>query len=922
MKPIVEPQHWVVSFFQALARQSIGHPRLVLMIAVLVTLAALPGLFRLKLRTDGHALVDADAPEVIYDRQIRGKFGVEDQLVVLIRSEDTNGIFNPTTLQLVRDLTAACQKLPAINPSNVVSLATEPSLRWRPGTLIRQTLLEMPPATPAESEQLREELRRIKLYDGTLVSADGRATVILLGVPSGTDRVELYERVQRILAARQPGPDDLAVTGAPVAGALLGIHILEDLGVPVGLLGTSTRAHTERLGGTMPANFYELRLLVARRIGFVPVALLVMALVFLVTFRNLLATLLPLLEVAAALVFVFGLMGWMGVPIYLTTAVMPVLLTTMCVTDEIHLFARYLALLRESPKVNHVELLRRGMNELASPVVSTTLTTAIGFVSFAFSPLRPVQAFGVFTALGVLFGLFYSLTVIPAMLTLIPPQWLVSRRQNAAPAGAGWLAACFARLTLAVVRRQYWAAGVIIAIAALTPLGLRQLVTQDSWIDGFAPESEFRRATERVNEQFHGMHLLLVSLEQPQTLRGQIPASAIQRGGLHFPREWVKHPTLIAGSPITITVTNGADDSRDLVVKSHIEMVYGLATNVGARIPAWGTPTNLFPAIARAGRADFEVVLHAQLQSETVRALADLARFIRERRQYAVGGVLGPCDYLETTRFMVYPNDPAARVLPDDPGAIKMLWDYYGIARGPARLRQIVDTNYWQSLTTVFLKHANFVDTAKLLADLREYERERLAPQGIRLGFAGDVAVSQSLIQGIVTTQVQSLVWSLLGIYAVTAVLGRSLRWGLYCVLPSALAVAINFAVLGWFGIPLGVATSMFAGMTLGIGVDFAIHLLEGWRREQEAGATPSEARARASAVTGPPVLINTIAISLGFGVLMLSQVPANARLGLLTVLGLVDCLIASLLLLPVLLHRWPPENHPRKLAEGAEKPA
>ena len=54
------------------------------------------------------------------------------------------------------------------------------------------------------------------------------------------------------------------------------------------------------------------------------------------------------------------------------------------------------------------------------------------------------------------------------------------------------------------------------------------------------------------------------------------------------------------------------------------------------------------------------------------------------------------------------------------------------------------------------------------------------------------------------------------------------------------------------------------------------------------------------------PALINTLAVSLGFSVLLLSQVPANARLGLLLVLGLVNCFLASLLLLPVLLHWWP----------------
>jgi hypothetical protein len=171
------------------------------------------------------------------------------------------------------------------------------------------------------------------------------------------------------------------------------------------------------------------------------------------------------------------------------------------------------------------------------------------------------------------------------------------------------------------------------------------------------------------------------------------------------------------------------------------------------------------------------------------------------------------------------------------------------------------------------------------------------------------VALSQALIKGIVTTQLQSLFWSVAGIWLVTALLGGSWRWGLYCVLPSALAVIIKFAIMGWAGIPLGVATSMFAAMTLGIGVNCAIQLLESCRQARAAGATAAGALSRGMALTGPPALINTVAVSLGFGVLMLSQVPANARLGLLVVLGLVECFIVSLLLLPVLLHWWPAKD-------------
>jgi hypothetical protein len=587
----------------------------------------------------------------------------------------------------------------------------------------------------------------------------------------------------------------------------------------------------------------------------------------------------------------------------------------MCVTDEIHVFSRYFALLRERPGVPHVELVQETIDEMCCPVANTTLTTAVGFVSFAFSPLGPVQAFGVFTAVGVLFSLFWSLTVIPAMLVLIDPDRLVRRRRRKPAAGSASNSPWFGRLAMTVVRHRYWVLGFIVLVTALTPLGLRRLVVQDSWIDGFDPDSEFRRATRLVNEQFHGMHLLLVCLDASKTLTGEILPSAVSVSRFVLPSGLVNDPNELEGSWFTISVDETPASSRHtnapprLTWRSHAEMAAREGGQLVVRTPLKDASPSLWAELAKAEKIRFEMDAQAHLKPAMIRTAADLASFIRQRRPYAVGGVLGPGDYLATTRFMLRSTDPKARVLPDSAGETKMLWDYYRIARGRERLRQVVTTNYAQSITTVFLKNANFISTAHLMDDLRAYEREHLTPQGVKLGFAGDVAVSQSLITGIVATQIQSLFWSLVGICAVTAVLGRSLRWGVYCVLPSTLAVVINFAVMGWFGIPLGVATSMFAGMTLGIGVDFAIHVLEGYGLARADGLSLADAMNRAMSLTGPPVLVNTIAVSLGFGVLMLSQVPANARLGMLVVLGLVDCLIASLLLLPVLLHWWPLKN-------------
>ena len=111
----------------------------------------------------------------------------------------------------------------------------------------------------------------------------------------------------------------------------------------------------------------------------------------------------------------------------------------------------------------------------------------------------------------------------------------------------------------------------------------------------------------------------------------------------------------------------------------------------------------------------------------------------------------------------------------------------------------------------------------------------------------------------------------------------------------------------------------MFAAMTLGIGVNCAIQLLEGFAQAETAGAGVPEALSRALALTGPPALINTVAVSAGFGLLMFSQVPANARLGLLVVLGLTECFLVSLLLLPVLLHWWP--LRPRAISVPVSRP-
>ncbi|MCP3904368.1 MAG: MMPL family transporter, partial [Planctomycetes bacterium] len=312
------------------------------------------------------------------------------------------------------------------------------------------------------------------------------------------------------------------------------------------------------------------------------------------------------------------------------------------------------------------------------------------------------------------------------------------------------------------------------------------------------------------------------------------------------------------------------------------------------------------------GRVRCTIEIRPLLAPAALRVIGNLETWLEMRRDETpggvggVGGVLGPIDFLTTTSFIVGKRDPETRRIPDDPARVHFLWQQHERIRGSRRARQIVDDEKGSALIAVFLEQANYRDTARLLADVRDYEERHLAPAGMTLSFAGDVAVSQALIAAIVTTQVRSLLVSLLVIVALTTILGRSLRWGIACVVPCAGAVLVTFAVMGWTGTPLGVATSMFAGMVLGIGVDYAIHLVERFRRMRRAGRDPDEAIDDAASVAGRAIVIDAVTVGLGFGVLVCSQVPADARLGGLAVVCIATCLVATLALLPVIMRHAP----------------
>jgi len=845
-------------------RLGVTRPRTTLVVAAVVTLIAALGLPGLRLRTDGHALIPSSDPRILADEAVRARFGYADPFVILIRAEGPAGIYTTETLDLVAELSKRIVAIEGLSALDLTSLATEHHYAHKQGTLKRATLLEVPRQTTGALATLREAIDAIGLYTGTLISGDESATALYVRAPTGPARTALYRELERLVATSEKSGHRIDIIGAPAAEILLGDQILADLGVPSSLLS----------GGS-----------VGRAIGMVPLSLLVLAVVFFVAFRGWVAVALPMIEVGAAMMITFGVMGWLGVPVYLTTTVMPVILIAMGISDEVHIFHHYRQGLAGGPDVGVAERVAETMAVLRRPIVQTSVTTAVAFLAFGLSSMAPVSAFGLFTALGILVCMVWSLTVIPAMLALIPPGLIRGRA-----AGSGR-------------HRRVWQPSPLLVWAVLLPVlllavsGITKLEIRDSWTGGFARDSALRQATEYFDRQFHGIHALLIafdgSSEVPDTT---IPGSALGNNRFHLPGELVDDPKCLISAEIRFTARENpiGPRGRQRTWSAYIETAHREGEAIVVETPRRSGSPKFWIRPEADEPISVEIEVRPFLDPGTLARIASFANTLRSRPE--VGGVLDPRTYLETTAFMIDPERPDARELPGNPRAIESIWSKLRFMRGEERLHRIVSEDFQEGLVVVFVRDADYRGVAELI-DAVEVGTSVSDVPTHTLG--GDLAVSQSLIARIVETQSRSLWASLLGILLVASLFGRSLRHGFLVLSPSALAVAIELGVMGWLGIPIGVATSMFAGMTLGVGVDFAVHFLDRQKRLQDEGKERDRAILKALAQTAHPIMVNAIALAAGFGLLLFSRVPANTWLGLLLACGVLTCAAVTLCLLP-----------------------
>jgi predicted RND superfamily exporter protein len=173
----------------------------------------------------------------------------------------------------------------------------------------------------------------------------------------------------------------------------------------------------------------------------------------------------------------------------------------------------------------------------------------------------------------------------------------------------------------------------------------------------------------------------------------------------------------------------------------------------------------------------------------------------------------------------------------------------------------------------------DYVTSSRVRRALDERIRQSFPPGLVQARVGGSAERGRVLIESITYSQAVSVLAALLMSWLTLSFASRQGWRSLRCILAIIWAMALVLGIAGWAGVPLGVASSCFLALGVGIGLDYSIHLAFGRSRtdgeEGEEGAIYLR------------ILTNVFVVGLGLSVLLFSENPTIARLGLLIVLSL-----------------------------------
>jgi len=755
------------------------------------------------------------------------------------------------------------------------------------------------------------------MYHRVIISDDGHSTQLQITIDPSTSEVEKQQVVNSVRKILSEETKDHKVSfrmyGDPILAESARSYMLSDL---------------SRL---------------------IPLVIVIVLLTLFFSFKTFDGTVLPLLTVVMSTVWTCGLMALFNVTFTIVTSVIPVALIAVGSAYGIHVLTHYYiavdAIEGEITKEKYRDAVFSGLKEVWMAVLLAGVTTIVGFVSLVTSPIAPLHSFAIFTAIGVAFALLLAVTFIPALLLCKPLKNVgrksrhmekitdkVRQRIDRAQQKRGGKSIDEAEgNTLYSIYRFFCGTTprlivFFLCLVLVSCIGLKKLVVDTALINYYPEDSDIRKDIKFIDKNFAGTNTvyfditgkekgdmtkpeILKSVDDMQTYLenkydgvGKIVSftTFLKRMNqvMHIPQENAQVAAATVTDRSAEAVSSFGDDTISSFGDDSVSSFSDESTE--ASVPSTYVDPNIEYS-ARLSQSMTTSQALALLNSAYIKAggknakVQDIVDVLEKELNYE-GRAYYEIPY-EVSKYPVATreqlSDLVSQYLLLFSGSLDKFTDD---PLSPKAMR-----------VTVQLRNHSTEETGNIIADAKQYAKDHF-PEGYSIEATGAGEMEYVMTKMVVQSQLSSLIFSLLSVFIIVAIAYHSGLAGLLCAVPLALAILLNYMVMGFAHINLDLVTSIIASVAVGIGIDYTIHFLTTYREERAKSRDIELVTRETFRKSGHGIVTNALAVGLGFLVLYFSKFVVLRYIGILVAIVMFTSSALAMTIIPGILNIWDPK--------------
>ena len=510
-----------------------------------------------------------------------------------------------------------------------------------------------------------------------------------------------------------------------------------------------------------------------------PLSIIIIFTTFKARIRSLKATILSVFPAGIGALFTLGFLGWFIGEISVITVLVPIFVIVLGSADGLHFMSHYIEYYRDSK--NKELSIAKTLKAVGVPMIMTTLTTMIGFLSMLIIQSEAIKQLGMASSVGVFLAGFATWLFLPLILfknkSIKIPEPKVSK------------------VTTFLKSLQGKNSIIITLILILVSIpGILKLQTNFNMLTMYKKSTEVRKGIDKISE--------------------------VTNGSL----------------PIFLTYKSDEDI---------------LSTNFSTKI----------------------LLLENTLK--------DSGKVLKTVSYY---------DILSIMNNFIY----GKKEYPQNSFTAKIL---YSLAASQNKsLKNFILPSQKIGKVIIFPKDLK----NKTLKSIEDLVKEHSGK--ITYNISGIPLIMDEMNRRIIPDQVSSLILATILVFLMILITQKNFFIALFSIIPISVTLLSLFGIMGYTGIDLSIVTSIMASLTIGVGIDYAIHYSGLYKHFKQLNVeNPAD---EAFNYVSTPILANAFGLAFGFSSMILSPLQIHTYLVILMWTTMVVSSVLSLTLLPTLVKK------------------